>query len=295
MRNPPRQFTCLQCGRTFERIVRPSSKSSTFEFCSPRCRNKGRALLPIPCPICGKPFKPLRVTTGKRKRHCSSKCAGMSRLGKRGHRTITEKQRETVIHLYPTTPASELTALLGMSVEAIQNLAYRLGVKHIPATFQEIAHGANSERMRQHNPMKQSEAVQKIKLWRDKNPDKVNEIYEALQRGHQRLEKHKPTKLELRLCQYLDDFGIEYEHAALIKDKFVVDVRIGNLIIQADGDYWHGHPRFEPLTERQIKQQKRDRAQDKYLTTCGYTVARIWESDMSKESVKAVLRRHGLL
>jgi very-short-patch-repair endonuclease len=83
--------------------------------------------------------------------------------------------------------------------------------------------------------------------------------------------------------------GLDYEHQAIIKDKFVVDFRLGNIILQCDGDYWHGHKRFEPLTERQLKQQKRDAAQDKYLQACGYTVIRVWECDMSLETLQRLL------
>jgi len=62
------------------------------------------------------------------------------------------------------------------------------------------------------------------------------------------------------------------------------------IVIQFDGDYWHGNPRKYPvLTERQKKQVKRDRAQDAYLISCGYRVIRIWESDLKTDS--GILRR----
>lgn len=93
-------------------------------------------------------------------------------------------------------------------------------------------------------------------------------------------ERKRTSKLEAKCAKYLDMLGIEYEYQAIIKDKFVVDFRIGNIILQCDGDYWHGHPRFEPLTDKQKQQQIRDASQDKYLQARGYTIIRIWESDM---------------
>lgn len=107
-----------------------------------------------------------------------------------------------------------------------------------------------------------------------------------------RLHRDRPSGYELRIRAILDDLEVTYEASFLIKRKFIVDIKIGNLIIEADGDYWHGHPRFEPLTERQIKQQQRDAARNAYLLKCGYDLERIWESDFSLEYLKILLQRY---
>lgn len=100
------------------------------------------------------------------------------------------------------------------------------------------------------------------------------------------------SKLEEKLWAILTDLGVDYQPQFVVKRTFVVDIKIGSLIIQADGDYWHGHPQFHPLTARQIGQQQKDASQDKYLRTCGFKVERIWESDMTEDVVKAIIEKH---
>jgi G:T-mismatch repair DNA endonuclease (very short patch repair protein) len=143
--------------------------------------------------------------------------------------------------------------------------------------------------------MKRPEVRAKRHEWDQAHPEQAAATRRALLEGHQRLERSKPSNLEHRLRGYLDDLGISYEPAAMIKPGFIVDIRIGRLILQADGDYWHGHLRFEPLTERQQKQRSRDKAQDAYLRACGYAVVRIWECEMSFDLVRRILEEHAIL
>lgn len=96
---------------------------------------------------------------------------------------------------------------------------------------------------------------------------------------------------EMKCKKILECAGIAHEHQRQIKIGFFVDFVIGdNVIIQIDGEYWHGHPRFSPLTDRQLNQRKKDAAQDKYLIACGYTVIRVWESDVTPENILTLLQ-----
>jgi len=177
----------------------------------------------------------------------------------------------------------------------IRDHAYHLGIVMDKATYRQIVHDQAAAYMRKHNPSHLPGASARLskrgkRMWKDR-PDIVRKILD----GARNFQMGTPTKLELKLFSILDELQVDYEQYAIIKPKFIVDVRIGNLIIQADGDWWHGHPRFDPPNERQIKQQKRDRAQDKYLAKCGFAVERIWESDMVLEIVWSILIRHGIL
>jgi len=99
------------------------------------------------------------------------------------------------------------------------------------------------------------------------------------------LRKKKPNKLELAGRRILEAISVNFEEQVLMYDKFCVDVLLTNypIIVQWDGDYWHGNPgRFPELDKRQEKRCKLDRSQDAYLLTCGYTVLRFWESDVMK-------------
>lgn len=149
---------------------------------------------------------------------------------------------------------------------------------------------AISQRMRDNNPSHLPGASERLS--RDaKTPKRL----EALLNSCVKNQRDKPSGLERKLWRILDGFGIAFESQIAIKDKFVVDVKIGSLIVEADGEWWHGHPRFEPLNARQIAQQKRDTSRNKYLAACGYSVVRIWEGEMTSDRVAAVLRDHNLL
>jgi len=93
----------------------------------------------------------------------------------------------------------------------------------------------------------------------------------------------EPTRLELAGCALLDALGVEYKTQVLICDKFTVDVFVPsrNLVIQWDGDYWHGYGGAKD--ERQKKRVKLDRSQDAYMRKAGYTVLRFWEHEVKKE------------
>ena len=93
----------------------------------------------------------------------------------------------------------------------------------------------------------------------------------------------------------LKDLGVAYLPQHTLADKFCVDafVPAHALVIQFDGDYWHGHPaRFPNPDHRQSRRIKLDRSQDAYLGKCGYKVLRFWESDLKSnpDLVRSVLR-----
>ena len=104
-----------------------------------------------------------------------------------------------------------------------------------------------------------------------------------------------PNNLERSVYTILDNIGIFYERQYLIGEKFCVDAFISSLgiVIQVDGDYWHGNPaRFPILTDRQQKRTALDRSQNAYMQACGYRVIRFWESDVKRfpEQVTDLLR-----
>ena len=102
-----------------------------------------------------------------------------------------------------------------------------------------------------------------------------------------------PTALEIAGCALLDALGVEYKTQVLICDKFTVDVFVPSckLVIQWDGDYWHGYGGAKD--ERQKKRVNLDRSQDAYMRKAGYTVLRFWEHEVKKqgESVSENIRK----
>lgn len=99
------------------------------------------------------------------------------------------------------------------------------------------------------------------------------------------------NKLELLGNTILDDIGIEYHSQYLLFDKFLVDVYIPeqNVVIQWDGDYWHGHPtklKNGIPDKRQKNRMDLDKSQDLYMKKAGCIVLRFWESEVKKHKDK---------
>lgn len=282
--NPPKEFICEHCGKNFYRIP-----YREYRFCSRTCSNKTPS-----SHIRDKKDKYLR----SRYKPCSVCGEYAERKGDRCIKCFRDKQRkesnppeliEFIKQNFVDKGGQWISDQTGHSVSRVRRIAYKIGLIVSRKGIQQ-QYNDSRERMIRDNPMFKQETRDKVtKYWKD-HPDERIKLIEKLMIGHQKIQKSKPNKLEIKLFGYLDQLGVEYEPFFLIKPKFIVDALVGEkTIIQADGDYWHGHPRFVNLTERQLAQQKRDKAQDAYLTKCGYKVIRIWESDMNVETVKTKL------
>lgn len=64
--------------------------------------------------------------------------------------------------------------------------------------------------------------------------------------------------------------------------NFTVDLAFpaARLVVEADGDYWHGRP----------AQQERDSRKDSWLTSHGWRVLRLWEREIRADVVECVDR-----
>ncbi len=82
-----------------------------------------------------------------------------------------------------------------------------------------------------------------------------------------------PTSIEKKVYSELIKRGFLFEKQKLINGKFLVDAYIPklNLVIEADGDYWHSLDRVK----------KRDKAKNAYLAKCGYNLLRISETEIN--------------
>lgn len=290
MRRPPQDFVCEYCGNPFKKHVHPSSP--TFHFCSLICSNKARTKPKItepkiPCPRCGAPFFPASYGKRGKQKYCSHEC---------GSPKTPKHIADAVAETYPKNGAEPLMKQFGLSRSVIYSIAYRQGIKLHPDVRKRTRSETARKRMKTNNPMKQPEVQAKVVAWQKAHPKFRAARNARLIHAKSKYQRENPSGLERKLWQILDALGIEYEASAVIKPKFVVDIRIGKLILQADGGYWHGDPRrFKTLTKRQKAQQKRDKAQDAYLRKCGYTVVRIWELDMSPQLVKSILKEHNVI
>lgn len=57
-----------------------------------------------------------------------------------------------------------------------------------------------------------------------------------------RMQGGRSSSLEESVAAHLDSLGVAYERQARVR-RFLVDFRIGDLIVEADGVYWHSRPK----------------------------------------------------
>jgi len=88
----------------------------------------------------------------------------------------------------------------------------------------------------------------------------------------------KPTSIEKKLYEELKNRKLFFEPQKPINNRFIVDAYIPslNLIIEADGDYWHSLP----------KVAHKDKAENAYLTKCGFNLLRLSETEINNGSFK---------
>lgn len=93
-----------------------------------------------------------------------------------------------------------------------------------------------------------------------------------------------PTSIEIEGRAILESLCVSFDEQVAINGKFVVDALIpsARLVIQWDGDFWHGNPALYPELQHAIQQTnvRHDRQCNAYLSKCGYQVMRFWETDI---------------
>lgn len=101
----------------------------------------------------------------------------------------------------------------------------------------------------------------------------------------------KDSSIEVKIQDFLTELKIEYlTHKYMhIEHGYQCDIFIPsmNLIIECDGDYWHGNPlKNKELAERQIKQRENDEIRTKELKEKGYRVIRLWENEIKQMNIE---------
>lgn len=100
---------------------------------------------------------------------------------------------------------------------------------------------------------------------------------------------NKENNLEKKGYKILEDLNLKFYKQYIFGKRFVADAYIEdlNLLVQFDGDYWHGNSKvFKNLTERQKKQIIIDGKANELAAKTGYNILRFWENDLSFEFVQ---------
>lgn len=263
---------CRRCQKTHNLCACGKVKMRKVELC-PDCR-------PVkpPAAVCEKCGKQVNTRQIRWCKDCTER------------HIWTEVEDAFLRRFYPEHGAEWCATRLHTDAGKVRTRASELRIALTQEAYRRIVHNAASAANsgRKHS-------AEYAAGCRQRAMERLDFFKEQLLKGRLANQKNKPSGLERKLWGILDGLGVTFEKQVEIKRSFLVDVRIGSLIIEADGDWWHGHPRFEPLNERQAQQKARDASRDTYLRACGYTVERIWESDMSLETVSVILQKHQII
>ena len=127
-----------------------------------------------------------------------------------------------------------------------------------------------------------------------KNDNKVKTVkkVKVVKKQHP---KYGTSKLEDDFAkEFLDKLGVKYVYQFEAKDIgifFDFYLPDSNLIIEIDGDFWHGNPekyKKEELKGHQIRAQRIDEYKTKWALMHSIPILRIWESDIRKNPKKVM-------
>ena len=125
------------------------------------------------------------------------------------------------------------------------------------------------------------ETIEKIK----NNHLKEENIIKFKERRKKMITPKKDSSIEIKIQKFLKQLNIEFfTHQYMnIEHGYQCDILVPsmNLVIECDGDYFHGNTSIfneSNLNERQINQKIRDNLRTKELIEKGYKVFRIWEN-----------------
>jgi very-short-patch-repair endonuclease len=132
--------------------------------------------------------------------------------------------------------------------------------------------------------------------WLIKTPEEREKI--VLRLNDAMIQRNKPTKIEIKMENFLIDENIEFIKNYKI-GLFLVDFYLPqhNLIIECDGDYWHANPNFvknKELTKPQLQTIDRDIRKNEELIKRKIRFLRFWEWDINNNfnDVKSSIKKN---
>ena len=98
--------------------------------------------------------------------------------------------------------------------------------------------------------------------------------------------KHRfKNKLEQLVCDVLDEHSIQYTFQYFLRDgdvckSYDFHIHNTNILLEIDGDYWHGKEAAKNKFKGYVKVQENDKVKTQLAQIKGFKVIRFWESDI---------------
>lgn len=250
--------TCSICGVAF---YVQKSHLSTRQFCDIKCKGIASRKY-FQCEVCGVRTYSFK---NKTKRFCGEECESLAR---RNGKTVPCAVCNAPVYVVKSRLGKPLHFCSGEHANLWQG---RNKTKHICRICgQEFRWSPSRSKSKNYNIIYCSLSC------RDADPERRLQLLKM----NQTLQKTSTTRVEKRGYKLLDEINVPYERQALFANKFCVDAvfKRQKLVIQFDGDYWHGRKGI--LDKRVAKRVALDHSQDAYIAACGWKEIRLWESDL---------------
>lgn len=94
-----------------------------------------------------------------------------------------------------------------------------------------------------------------------------------------------PTSCEKAFIEIMIELKVNFETQKIIKGKiFDFYIPEKNILIEVDGDYWHGYGKeYNEMNEIQKRTHRSDKQKDILAKGLGYGIIRIWEHELEDE------------
>lgn len=235
--------TCKYCEKETHKFF-TRNKLTVYNFCSVECQQKYKKENNIQyCPICGKNF-----LYKKKKKKCYGTCGDENCIYEHKYNRNKNIKENHWTKQENSTKIQQKRIKTRLTNDKLLNreyIAWNKGKTNIYS----------------------KETIEKIR----------NATIKQMQEG-----KIKKTKIEEKIEKFLIQEKINYIYSYILNqrqyDFYLKDYKI---LIEADGDYWHGNPQiYEELTDRQILKQKDDKIKNRIAIENKFKIIRFWEYDI---------------
>ncbi|MFI9365866.1 DUF559 domain-containing protein [Kitasatospora sp. NPDC053057] len=274
---------CQQCGTTFKKRLSQVVRGKGL-YCSTDCARLGSRMDRVerPCGHCGKPLivvpEQVAYRDNGRGQYCSMACSGAAKTLE-GTMLTPCKRCGDDVRVHRSKIEDGRKSYCSDECKAADKLREERPCEHCGAVMV-LIHTKTIEERR-------FCGRECYKLNQAKDPAILERL--AVIRAKQ-LEQKEPTRCERILYELMDRaVGPKAWESQYRLFHWTVDAAVPGrqLVVQADGDYWHGltaakageapHPTVALTISK-------DRAQDKYLEKAGWRILRLWESELIKNS-----------
>lgn len=153
-----------------------------------------------------------------------------------------------------------------------------------------------NKNMSKEDKLKRSEITSKaVKKFQSKNPEYTKKIRtKARYRSHlsQSKRKYEMNKIEKKVFNKIKHFGFEYSVILGFK-QYDFGLKKERILIEVQGDYWHGNPNIykkEDLNRTQRKKQEADKSKKDFALKHGFKIFYIWEEEINNNSYTNLIK-----